>query len=379
MRVAIIYRVVQGWRVPVFNRLSSENDIKLFYGCDFKGTKVVSAKKEFCFNSKKMFSIPISFRKVSGNILLPFSPFLFFELIKYKPDVVLCEGASNFINNISVFIFCKLFKKPMVQWGLGEIRGKNKSKLRRMLDLLIIPIEKRSNAVIAYSSTGAEYYKKIGVPASKIFIAVNVVDTDQRKLEIEEFEKNKKMLDEAADNRFRVLFVGALEANKNIEILIRAFGELSELQLNVELHIVGDGTHRAVLENLVDTIGIRDMVTFHGRIQGPLVETIHNMDVFVMPGLGGLAVSDMLCHGIPIICGVGDGCEADLINSKNGILDDCLDGESLLKYLVKLNDDPELLNSMKASAKETSRVYNIDNYVSQIRKALNYSVGDASD
>ena len=109
VRVAVIYRAVQGWRVPVFERLSTENNIKLFYGCDFKGTKVISAKPPYKFDSKKLFSIPIAIKRPSGNMLIPFSPFLFFELLKFRPDVVLCEGASNFLNNISVFIYCKFF------------------------------------------------------------------------------------------------------------------------------------------------------------------------------------------------------------------------------------------------------------------------------
>lgn len=375
MKVAVVYRVIQGWRVPVFDRLSSNNKIKVLYGCDFKGTKVVSAEGDYKFDSKKMFSFPFKIRKNSGNMLVPFSPFLFFELIKYNPDVVLCEGASNFVNNISIFFYCKLYRKSMVQWGLGEIRGRKKSRIRKVLEPLIVPIEKRADAIVSYSTNGAKYYRSIGVSKDKIFVAVNVVDTERRRKEVESFEKVKPFSNKVSSS-FKVLFVGALEENKNIEMLINAFSRFQAKFHNVELHIIGDGGYRSALEILVDSQGIDQYVKFYGRIQGSLIEKIHDMDVFVMPGLGGLAVSDMLCHGIPVICGIGDGCEADLINGKNGIIDDFLDEDKLFNYLIELMNSPDLVAEMKINALKTIEDYNILNYVEKINSALRYATKD---
>ena len=375
-KVAVVYRVIQGWRVPVFQRLAKTNDFKIFYGCDFKETKVVSALGPFDFEAKKMFSFPLGVRKKHGNMLLPFSPFLFFELLEFKPDVVLCEGASNFLNNISIFLYCKIFRKKMIQWGLGEIRGRKKSKVRALLDCFIVPIEKRADAIVAYSSEGGRYYENIGISREKIFIAVNVVDTDNRAEEIANFELGRCPVNTEFEDVFKVLFVGALESNKNIEMLIKSFSRLHEKHSNTELHIVGAGQYLKFLKELVQHLGISEVVFFHGRVEGPLINIVYDKDIFVMPGLGGLAVSDMLCHGIPVICSVGDGCELDLINSENGIVDDELDENSLLFYLECLINDPYRLKSMKENAKKSIETYNIDNYVSQINRAIRFSLGD---
>lgn len=375
MKVAVVYRVVQNWRVPVFNLLDDTNDIVLLYGTDFPGTKVVSAKGPFSFNSKKLFSLPLSIKHSKGNMLLPISPGLFIELIKCKPDVVLCEGASNFINNISIFLYCKLFKKKMIQWGLGEIRGKKKSKIRKLLDPFIVPIEKRADAIVSYSSVGAKYYEKIGVPKDRIFVAVNVVDTDKRLSEIESFNKSNLNLKQSNSN-FKIVFVGALEVNKNIEMLIGVCKYLVAKFKNVELHIVGSGSDENRLKGIVEQYQLSHSVIFHGRVNGPLVNIIYDKDLFVMPGLGGLAVSDMLCHGIPVICGVGDGCELDLINGKNGVVIDDLNEVSLLAEIEKLLKDPLRLKQMKQEAFKTIETHNISNYVSQINNAIEYSVKD---
>lgn len=379
MKVAITCKVLQKYRVPVFEKLSVDNDIVVFYGCDFKGTKVVSAQGGFNFRSKKLFSFPISFKNSRGNMTLPFSPSLLYELVKFKPDVVLCEGASNFLNNIIVYVYCKLFKKSMVQWGLGEIRGRKKGGVRKFLDPLIVPIERRANSVVVYSSVGAKYYEKVGVPKDKIFVAVNVVDTEKRALEIQAFNDTRETSNNIQSTIFKVLFIGALEENKNIDMLFYSFKHFHDEFSDSELHIVGDGAYRGDLVNLARKLRIEDSIIFHGRISGALVDTVFDMDVFVMPGLGGLAVSDALSHGIPVICGIGDGCEVDLINETNGIRDDLLDEKKLLHYLIQLKKTPEVLTEMKVNAKNTILRYNISNYVNQINCALEYATRNNND
>ncbi len=377
MKLAVVYRVVQGWRKPVFSRLAENKEFNLYYGCDFKETKVVSAPGPFEFSSKKMFSFPLGVKRKSGNMLVPFSPFLFFDLIKFKPDVVLCEGASNFINNISIFIYCKLFKKKMIQWGLGEIRGRKKSRIRKVFDRFIVPIEKRADAIVSYSTEGSKYYKKIGIPDEKIFVAVNVVDTDSRMIEIENFDRRRQPVSPCKETSpFKVVFVGALEVNKNIEMLINAFECFSQKISDVELHIIGGGDDESRLKKIAKHKGLDSIIFFHGRVEGPLIDHVYDKDVFVMPGLGGLAVSDMLCHGIPVICGIGDGCEKDLVNGGNGFLDDSLNESSILEYLTTLKNDPELLKLMKKNAKETTKSHNISNYVNNINYAINFVMRD---
>ncbi|AZQ85452.1 glycosyltransferase [Colwellia sp. Arc7-635] len=370
MKLAVVYRVIQGWRVPVFERLSQDKDFKVFYGCDFQNTKVVSAKGPFNFTTKKLHSIPLAYKKTNGNMLLPVSLGLFFELVRFRPDVVLCEGASNFINNISIFLYCKLFRKKMIQWGLGEIRGRKKSSIRKYLDPFIIPIEKRADAIVAYSSEGSKYYKKIGIEEKNIFVAVNVVDTEKRQSEIEAFRKTHHNVHNS--QVFKVLFVGALEPNKNIDMLINSFKSFNSLYRDTELHIVGGGSDKLRLEQYVRQNEMYDSVIFHGKVDGALINVVHDKDVFVMPGLGGLAVSDMLCHGIPVICGIGDGCEKDLINGKNGIIDDELNELKLFEYLKDLKMNPEKLKSMKVNASSTTEEHNISNYVQQINNAIEF-------
>lgn len=370
LKVAIVCRVVLNYRVTLFERLAEKFQIRVLYGCDFKGTKVVSTSQFFKFSSKKLPSIPLSFKRKAGNMLIPISPSMLFNLILYKPDVVVCEGASNFINNISVFIYCKFFKKKMIQWGLGEIKNRKISLIRKLLNPLIQPIEKRADAVICYSSYGSRYYSKIGIDKKKIFIAINVVDTDKRKKEISHHknDRNKKI-----NNVFKIVYVGALEANKKVDLLLRTFSSLLKSRKDIELHIIGDGSEKVSLQKLSNELNVSEKSYFYGNVTGPLAPLICDMDIFVLPGLGGLAISDMLCHGIPVLCGIGDGCEGDLINGKNGKVINNFCEETLLEELVMLANTPHLLQEMKINARKTIETYNINSYVKSITDSILFS------
>lgn len=67
----------------------------------------------------------------------------------------------------------------------------------------------------------------------------------------------------------RILFVGRLERMKGVDLLLRAYARAnSEFGVrNSELHIVGDGSQRSILENLAHKLGIAERVVFKGYLQ----------------------------------------------------------------------------------------------------------------
>ena len=190
----------------MFKRIADIDDVDLtvYYGADFEGTKVVSGKN-FDFKTKKLKTIKIT-KKIGSTLgrQMPYCPSLFFHLIKDRPDVLLMEGSSNFANSIQGFIYAKLFRKKVIWWGLGRLRDKfyEKSKKNDLLNY----VERHCDAQLCYSSYAKEYYEYIGVPSEKIFVAVNVVDTDkvEEKTKSDSFVSVKEL-----PHQFTVLFVGA--------------------------------------------------------------------------------------------------------------------------------------------------------------------------
>lgn len=374
MRVAILYRVVQEWRLPVFNRLANHEDIelKIFHGPDFKGTKVVSSKKKYAFESKQLTSLQLRGKSGNGNFFMPISIFLFFDLLRYNPKVVLTEGASNLFNAIVGFIYCKLFGRRYIWWSLGTLQNRGHSRLRRFLNIIIHYLERNADAIISYSNFGKKYFQEIGIDPKKIYVAVNVIDTDKKQAEIAQLDIQKIYNEAHSHHEFVVLFVGALTKVKKVDILINAFALLEKKYgSKVKLIIVGDGNHRGALEKLSQDKNIKN-VEFTGKVFDGVSRYFVAADVFVLPGLGGLAVSEALVHGLPVIASVGDGCEKDLItNGENGIIDETLNAEKLFKYLDELKDNPQRLQQMKEKSLDViANDYNINTYLPQVVRAI---------
>lgn len=367
IKVAVLYRVIQHWRCPMFQRISNlpNVDLKVFYGADFEGTKVVSGEKIEGFKSERLPTIKIKKKHNGGERQMPFCPTLFFKLIKERPDVIITEGKSNFANAFLGFIYAKLFRKKIIWWGLGKLRYE---KLDSKKDKFVQSIERKCDAQLVYSSVGKEYYESLGIPSSKIFTAVNVVETER----IADIRRRKeyKLAVAAKGPTFNVLYVGAVNKKKKIELLIDAFAAFSKGKNDVKLMLVGGGSYLQEIIERAKVKGVTDIET-PGQVIDGLYKYFAVADVFVLPGLGGLAISEAMAYGLPVICSVGDGCEVDLVDETNGFRNPDLNEESLCQYLETLYNDRNLLASMKASSLEKiANVYNVNTYINAIDRCI---------
>ena len=373
MKVVINYRVIQGWRAPIFQKLSNDNDldIEVWYGPDFPGTKVVSSTNEFNFKKRKLWSLKIILKSANGFILMPFSPFLFFKLIIKNPQVVICEGASNLANSIIAFIYCKIFGKKYIWWSLGKIQDRVYDKKRLLIDKLITFIERNADNIITYSSVGKKYFRGLGIPDEKIIVAVNVIDTESKLEAIKQFDEATELKKQYKHYDFISLFVGALTKEKSIEKLLIAHKKLENKKINICCIIVGDGSYRDELEQEAKRLQVHN-VYFVGKKILDSYKYFSIADLFVLPGLGGLAISEAMCYGLPVIASIGDGCEVDLVSKRNGIIDKDMTAEKLADYIQYFYDNREITKIFGEKSKEVIKYkYNSQNYIKMIKYAIN--------
>jgi len=99
-----------------------------------------------------------------------------------------------------------------------------------------------------------------------------------------------------------VLFVGRLDAEKNVHELLEAAVALPP---DVRVELVGDGSERARLEALAARLVIADRVTFHGFVpDDELVQAYRRCAVFCMPGtaeLQSLVTMEAMAAGKPVV------------------------------------------------------------------------------
>jgi glycosyltransferase involved in cell wall biosynthesis len=70
------------------------------------------------------------------------------------------------------------------------------------------------------------------------------------------------------DNVPVIISIGRLNKMKDFASLIRAFKIVKE-QMDCRLLIIGDGSERESLQNLIDTLGLEEMVTLTGAMENP--------------------------------------------------------------------------------------------------------------
>jgi glycosyltransferase involved in cell wall biosynthesis len=320
------------------------------------------------------------------HVALLFFPSLFRKLKQFNPDVILAEGGSNFINNISVFIYRIIHCTPIVWWTLGELPGRQYSAIGKFFRKIVQYMENKSDVLLGYSSVAMGYFLRNGYDKNKCFVAVNCIDTDKVFADIErlKMESNKTRFDMKLENNKVILFVGALTYEKNIDKLLVAFAILNGKFPASRLIIVGDGPARLFLENIAKEYCIDSKCHFTGTIIEDVTKYFQIADIFVLPGLGGLAVSEALANGIPVICGQGDGCEVDLvINGETGYRYDYQiksdEDDKYPKWLAErmseLIENDSKLQKMKKNARSLIKnKHNVNKYLEGIEIAINYAV-----
>jgi glycosyltransferase involved in cell wall biosynthesis len=65
---------------------------------------------------------------------------------------------------------------------------------------------------------------------------------------------------------WRIGYMGRLNIQqKNLDALLKAFAQLRDEEVDVELNLYGDGSDQNILDELARNLGVRDRVSFHGR------------------------------------------------------------------------------------------------------------------
>ncbi len=145
----------------------------------------------------------------------------------------------------------------------------------------------------------------------------------------------------------RVLFVGWLNAQKGVALLLDA---IARMRHRVAFDLVGDGPDAAAFRAQADQLGIADRLTWHGaRKQTELPAFFQRASVLVVPslgeGLGLVAVEAQLCEA-PVVAFDSGGITDTITHGETGLLAAPGDVDALAAALDRLFDDAELRTAL---------------------------------
>lgn len=213
---------------------------------------------------------------------------------------------------------------------------------------------KQLDGHIVVSPAGLEYHMRY-FPTDYTVIP-NGVD-------VEHFRPDVPPIEQFADGRHNVLFVGRLEKRKGLPHLLEAFAQVQQALPDARLIIVGayDELEKLPFALQVRHLGLND-VHFVGRVsEADLARYYRTADVFCAPSTGmesfGMVLLEAMASGVPIVASNIDGYHAVMDDGRQGLLVEPEQPEALASALVRLLCDPERRRAMSAAGWEKAQQF----------------------
>lgn len=373
-KVVFFQPYIQKWRFDFLKRFinDTQNKYKVYslYGKnESKKQKGGSYKDVSGINAKGLTSVPISIRFKGQNYPLYWSPFLFFDLLLIRPDVIVTEGEINIFNNIQIHLYCKLFNKDYLWWSLGKVRNRKTNIINKIFYPIIKYYIKSSKFIIARNTLAKNYYvSNFNIKPDKIIIAPNSLDDQEIDKEIKASEDEVNKLKKKYIDRKIILFSGALIKGKRLDDLLYAVKEVKKSIKNVLCIIVGNGPEKDRLKEMVEDLELEDNVVFTGAVYEGVSKFFLISDLVVLPGMGGLVIHHAMVHSKPVITRMADGVEEDLIvDGFNGYILRDYDNRKLVNKIISiLNNEKEISRMGKNSRTIVDSKWNMETMVKEM-------------
>ena len=273
------------------------------------------------------------------------------RLQQFKPDVVHCHGDYPLLAALLLRPFFR--RVPIVFTSHATIYpGKQKSFP------IIIQALRRCDAVVAVSKDGAAALKNYIGSETPITVIYNGVDPYRVGISEGFSRRQKRALLNFTDEEQIVLTVAQFEPWKDHKTLLLAFHKVREVFPRARLYLVGDGSLRREVEDMIDLLSLHSVVKL-GGLRSDIGELMAMADLFVLSSKNeGLPITllEAAAAGLPFIAtdvgGVSEiyeaGVPCSIVPRQNP--------QALYEAIVLLLSNEDLRKNMGDQAKEAVRL-----------------------
>lgn len=204
----------------------------------------------------------------------------------------------------------------------------------------------QSRSVIAISQFTRDELIKFGVPGGKVAVVLPGAD---REPDVDPDALAIVRQRYPLEGRRIILSVGRMVPRKGHLALVRAMPRVRKRVPNAHLVIIGQGPMISACSRAADRMGVRDHVTFAGRLPDAWVQAFYSLcDVFALPASAGakgqvegfgLVCSEAHAHGKPVVAGATGGLPEAVLHNQTGLLVDPSDPEAIADALVTVLAD----------------------------------------
>jgi glycosyltransferase involved in cell wall biosynthesis len=359
LKIAFIHNYYIHYRVPIFRLFSENYSVTFFFNAIQSYVEKVSSKINYV----------IPFNLKTGNLSIPV--LLPFHLIKKRFDIFISGDSAN-ISTVETYCISRILRKPFVLW---EERWFIKDRISTLMWPFIRYISSHASALIVPGVKSREFFVRIGVPKSRIFIAPNASYLKISTSHEEEIEETRRKL--GLTDKTVILYFGRVTRIKGVSTLLKAFKQLSSKRKDVYLVVAGDvdPIYKTELDGLCKHLNTSDFkITGHLSMKDREIY-FELADVVVVPSVTevwGLAINEALVAGKPVISTNTTGASYDLIqNHVNGFIIPSENVHALLCSLKRLVENPNLMREFgKNSRKIAEQGYTYNHMMLGFKQAV---------
>ncbi len=296
-----------------------------------------------------------------GRLLDEFQP----EVVHIQDHYPLCRGVLQ-----------AALKRDLLVIGTNNFLPQNiipyvpmssrSAALRALLDRLlwkmVLDVFKRVDIATAATETAARILRQQGlqVPVRVISSGVDLnhfrPDPSVNRTEI----RGRYGLD---PQRTIFLYVGRIDREKRLEILLRAFHRLNRDDL--QLAIAGRGRNSKMLQSLARRLHLDRHVVFIGYVPSKdLPALLNSADIFAMPSeaeLQSIATLEAMGTGRPVLAADAQALPELVENGVNGYLFRAGDVEDAARRIAELADRPECWAKMGTASLKMVHPHSLSN------------------
>jgi glycosyltransferase involved in cell wall biosynthesis len=239
------------------------------------------------------------------------------------------------------------------------------SPLRRRVHRLLAP---RAAGFIVASSQGAERLRGLGVDPALVEVAIQSANLDAIR-----------PAQPHAGGPVRILSVGRLVPDKDLDVLIDALAEAGFADGEAELEICGGGPLEAELREQAERLGVP--VRFPGPAApaelGGMYAAAHVLALVSSYEPFGVALREGAAAGLPLIASRRAGAVGDVaVDAENALVVEPGDRGQIAAALRRLVRDPELRERLSAGSRAVTERHPLEADVEAWERAVLRAVAD---
>lgn len=208
----------------------------------------------------------------------------------------------------------------------------------------------KADRIISVSRWSAVDIQEYGIPAGKIAVIHNGIDTKEFRP-----RKGRTFRNSHGIRGPMLLFVGRVIRQKGLDFMLSAMPAVLKRHPGTKLVVIGRGNRLAHIKRMTALMGLKNQVVFPGFVgEGELKSALAECDVFVLPSLWEVlpvSILEAMACGRPVVCTDAGGNSELVETNYNGIVVPKRRPAALASAINHLLDNPKMAGAMGASGR----------------------------